>query len=1331
MTNTYDLTQLDANSFENMVNFLAIRVLGKGVSGFAPGADGGRDGYFKGEAPYPSDKNKWSGIWFIQSKFHKPHLSTNAQKWLIGQVKEEIQSFLKPNARKLPENWIIATNIDPSGVPETGAYDQIQKLVKKELGKDIRFDIWGGRKILDFLAADPAVANHYGHFLTPGNVLTSLYEKINDSSSQVKSIIEHLVVGQFNEQIYTKLEQAGSSADTRPKIYELFVDLPFYSNSSDCSADILCSLVSSSANVHKISAWNQDRDCWVEWNKAPKRSRILVLKGGPGQGKSTAGQYFAQIQRAALILGEDGPHTTPKLRGIAEQFRAVALKQGFWSEVPRIPITIELKDFATWYGQRNDLDPRGVLSYISDKIKLKTEQLVEVGTLKRAFSARSWFVNFDGLDEVPNDVKDSVAEEIIKFTEETLPLLDADVLTLCTTRPQGYSGQFDKLDASIVSLADLPSSVALACASAVVRFDRSEAEADYAVRVLESAMESAQVLELMTTPLQSHIMAVVVRDGGRPPEKRWELFDNFYKVMKKRESQKNFQDLRIAKLLREGDTLLKAIHTRLGIVLHSAAEISTGAETTLKKSDFEILARKTTAMLIDENVDEVVDALMEATIERLVFVNTPESSSTVRFDIRQLQEFFAGEFIYLDVSQDTMRSRLETICTDAHWREVMHFTLSALVANARPTELGIASNVLSNADNSGNCHKSKLFNKRMAVGALLGLRLLTEGVLEQDKRLRHQFLNVLIPLYAMLDVETISALAEVKHTNSNAWLINAMIDHVFEGSEPECIGAALALVSVLPGDHPRTSDVFAKLQKSSNNFLEIIYRLQLQSDRRIHTRRTPYEYKSAQRWFIVFTLELVLTSEIREGLDYSLLVNFLTTHSFALYSTDEFQKLSILETKLLFALLEDNTSKTVNSKQQRNPYKGMTLSEYEHTWANGKIPDFMDVRSLPPVGDHDLGPILSFVHSIIIFTNCKSHENFSRLVERALKLTPARVSKILPTSLSALIPLSPWSEDDHRQLSYLQSLSTTEFDRFIATGKLKSHNVLPTSASISITGQFSKSGWKNTCRDFPALALDIWMQDIGHNHEQFQNHHFSSAIEEILIAHYEVAGKYILHWGKLFGSLPDQGKKLRKALASKELSGVSDYYPQTTTTPFLLDLKDELSWLPIIAAALIGRLYYGPKTKDHFFFNRSERHSSMTLDAFGLTDVVMRDLYSDKGQSNITRCAALAIYLSQVFSETDNAREMFYNRNLDLIIITLLHADTPAWFITSVFMFCEKHLSHDDQKSIELIGHCFELYRDNYRVRAMMQGLLKNWRERSSAPVDNKKVLDQWLEQTL
>jgi hypothetical protein len=116
--------------------------------------------------------------------------------------------------------------------------------------------------------------------------------------------------------------------------------------------------------------------------------------------------------------------------------------------------------------------------------------------------------------------------------------------------------------------------------------------------------------------------------------------------MKKREGQKNFQDPKIARLLTEEDRLLKAVHMRLGFVLHARAETSEGAQTNLSKVEFRELVRGAVTELGDSDVESTLNSVMEATTERLVLVNTPESGEHVRFDIRQLQEFFAAEFIY-------------------------------------------------------------------------------------------------------------------------------------------------------------------------------------------------------------------------------------------------------------------------------------------------------------------------------------------------------------------------------------------------------------------------------------------------------------------------------------------------------------------------------------------------------------------------------------------------------------------------------------------------------------------------------------------------------------
>src|SRR5450631_2180180 len=58
------LNGLDPFSFQHMVNALALRVLGPGLTTLGPGPDGGRDACLEGRAPYPTTADCWSGLWY-------------------------------------------------------------------------------------------------------------------------------------------------------------------------------------------------------------------------------------------------------------------------------------------------------------------------------------------------------------------------------------------------------------------------------------------------------------------------------------------------------------------------------------------------------------------------------------------------------------------------------------------------------------------------------------------------------------------------------------------------------------------------------------------------------------------------------------------------------------------------------------------------------------------------------------------------------------------------------------------------------------------------------------------------------------------------------------------------------------------------------------------------------------------------------------------------------------------------------------------------------------------------------------------------------------------
>ena len=788
-------------------------------------------------------------------------MSTDPQKWLLAQIDDELKEFGKQGSKRTwPQNWIVATNIEASGVPNTGAFDRAKELVgAARPALQQYFHIWGRAKIVDFLNKYPHIARRFGHFLTPGHILDEMYHNFRDGRASIETILYYLIVKNFKDQRFTKLEQAGSQGEVRPEIHDLFIDLPFYVKELDITGMALRNLTLTSSISHRVETKiNIEDPPWCIWRRHPKGSRVWFVRGGPGQGKSTLGQYFCQIHRAVLIL-DQAPAKLNVMYTVsvtANEVKNAACAAGYWPSSPRVPVHVELKDFAQWYGRAGTESSRGVLSYLAHRLKIGVEQEVHVGTLKRAFQSSSWFTVFDGLDEVPHDVKEDVAKEVTHFVNGVAPELDSDLLTLCTSRPQGYSGQFSELESSVIDLTPLRIEQALKCARPVVSFSRSKEESAKAISILEAASESRAVQELMTTPLQSHILAIIVRDGERPPDRRWKLYDRFYDVTRRRESNKSLPDPLLSKMLSTDVKLLKTLHSRVGFALHASAETSAGAETSLEQSAFKSIASLAVAQMVDNGVQEKIALLEKATTERLVLLNTPADSKHIRFDIRQLQEFFASEFLYEDVDVGEIRERIVTIAGDAHWREVMHFLISALVENDRTTELSIAIEELNrlNAGDGDSGSGEFILSRRMGRGAFIVSRILQEGVLEQDKSIRQRFRECLVPMASFCQTYRLRYLLDVRQENSKHWLLNFLLDQLRVLAPAENIGASLVLVALLPDAHPRAQEFVSYLHRSDRRYLSMVLttRSQLRLER---------DESDVQGWLRDFVVALLRSSD--------------------------------------------------------------------------------------------------------------------------------------------------------------------------------------------------------------------------------------------------------------------------------------------------------------------------------------------------------------------------------------------------------------------------------------------------------------------------------------
>lgn len=1314
MTITYDLTQLDSHSFEHMVNFLAMKKLGSGITGFVSGPDGGRDGYLKGKAPYPTTEDCWEGIWYIQSKFHKPNLSTNAQKWLIREVIKEIKSYSNSNHRVPPDIWIIATNIEPSGQPETGAYDKIISLVKKYSPK-IKVDVWGGRKILDFLLEYPLVAQAYGHFLTPGHVISALYKSLEKSNAKDRALIEHFMVSQFKDLSYTKLEQAGSNNDHKPKIHELFRDLPIVAYGYESEHFILQSLVSSSSNVHKISTWLNYGAEWKDWTKNPKRTRVILLKGGPGQGKSTVGQYFSQIQRAAYILSDAQPTITPFVRDIARELRKFAEEDGFWPSIPRIPIFIELKDYANWYISKDKFTPRNLIEYICDKVNLKISFVIDSFDLRSVFSESSWFINFDGLDEVPNDLKDDIANEVISFSNEFLPSLDSDALILCTTRPQGYSGQFDELDASVCHLTPLPKEIALSCAEPVVRFGRSEEDGDNSLGILETAMMSPQVKEIMTTPLQAHIMAVVVRDGGKPPEKRWELFNNFYTVMKKREVLKNFADANIASLLQEKDLLLKAIHDRLGICLHVRAEYSQGAEASLPKEEFRKLATSTTKILMDGDVEETVNTLMEATIERLVFVNTPDSTDYVRFDIRQLQEFFAAEFIHNDASDQTLIERLAIIIGDAHWREVVHFVLSALIHYKKKTALMLVARMLQQLDMDDDNHRIKFFKRKSSVGALLVLRLVEEGMLEQDKRIRSLFSDCLLPLWSNTEQDIINKITRVQMIQSKNWILYNMIESFLSMDYIETVSCPLLFACMIDTSHERFEEMHARLLSMPDECLLISFQ----------TFNIEFHHNfgaSIKSWFIEFAI-FKYFSESTSSILLSAIYMFLSRYASISQNTFEFLNADENCKEYLHEFFVKPSKVNHEETSESSNYCFITPVPFDLDWQKCDIfplsgNNFSDKKYSFPV---ELFKVLD------VYYREKNAPSFRQVLE-IIKSNEYNFSCV-PSSLQAFIPLCFDNSLLQQQVDTLLKGNDKFIDSYLSTKIFDGRPIRPDSKYIVFNHDvFSKDKWDELCSDFPDLALNVISASFVD--KQLEADVISKEKESIYAPVLTIAKKYphifcgyYFLWNGLFNVFPNEEHNLKSLMIANEKPvRYKSTFNFKLMSIYKLNLPDDKPLIVHLANALASSNSQLDKYKKEY----PPEFTNGVLEAFGLTFGILYEIASDKNEQYILRASSLSLLLHHQLSDKAKTIENFFVNNLNNLCIELYSSHCGQLISHPLFS-----LLHDvvniDAKLQEFVGKYFSISRSNFPSRIAMQHIIAKWRERSGSVVHNSGKLESWL----
>jgi hypothetical protein len=683
----YNLEGLSTRSFEQLVQAIAAKVIGPNVVVFGDGRDGGREATFEGRIPYPSKESGWSGYGVVQAKFKQRTQDTKADgDWALQQLRQELEDFADPEkARRKPDYYIFATNVILTPFPEKGSKDRVTTLFEN-FGETVPlkgYDVWDYDKIRVFLDGNEDIRRSYAAWITPGDVLSEVMTWLRPKQADFQKILTRYMQEELLSDQYANLEKARHASDNPIPIARVFVDLPaFDTRIVDPPEEVeqgdrlppgfvseLLEVAAQRLDTQTLLSARGTRD-EVGGSFTPEAGRFVLI-GGPGQGKSTVGQFICQLFRASLLKGK--PEFTLEyevrqaLRVILNQCES---EQFVLPASRRFPVRIELNSFAKDLASKEAPQINSVITYVVDRIRRKTNREVSVEDFRQWLAAYPWVVVFDGLDEVPpSSNRDEVLEAIRSFRIEARDC-NADLLILATTRPQGYSDDFLPSLYQHKWLAPLSTPRAMHYGRRLIeaRYKSDQERKGKVFERLARASVQPTTARLMRSPLQVTIMATLVDRLGQPPQERWDLFRKYYNVIYDREVERG-----ITTVLSDHRTDIDTIHRRVGLLLQVESERPGESEAMLSTNELRVVvdARLEERGHGPEESARLRQEIVEAASTRLVFLVGMEENR-VGFEIRSLQEFMAAEALMAGNDLD-VRRRLRTIAPIASWRNVILF----------------------------------------------------------------------------------------------------------------------------------------------------------------------------------------------------------------------------------------------------------------------------------------------------------------------------------------------------------------------------------------------------------------------------------------------------------------------------------------------------------------------------------------------------------------------------------------------------------------------------------------------------------------------------------
>ncbi len=404
---------------------------------------------------------------------------------------------------------------------------------------------------------------------------------------------------------------------------------------------------------------------------------LIFVVGDPGSGKTTVTALVAQVFRDQL-LGDsiDSLPDAPAVHRVRSQLRELISAVEIERSLDVVPLRINLPRYASWCVQtgRDASTVQSAWDFTAWMIANDTDgpqRVALTGQEAKALVAsagRREYWLLDSLDEVPRGSQRRAATTLAHaLLGETLTRA-----VVVTARPDSY--EENSARHSLLRLEALDANTGI---SLVKRMLCALNATDDCAALVSDENRPDWLVELVRTPLHAAMLASVLTTDVALPS-RWHLLDRYVDITFRRESKK--YAVSGSALAQPKDTLLQ-LHRKLALSLHTRAQLAASARISARQLDEQLTALLVGAGDDPETIAATVARLSEFTRERLMFLLRVEDDS-FSFGIQSLQEFFAAEELRCGADTDVLVRRIEAIVLNPHWRQVVAFVASALLASA-------------------------------------------------------------------------------------------------------------------------------------------------------------------------------------------------------------------------------------------------------------------------------------------------------------------------------------------------------------------------------------------------------------------------------------------------------------------------------------------------------------------------------------------------------------------------------------------------------------------------------------------------------------------------